>query len=117
MNLDDAIDAHAEWKTKLRSAINRREQVDAPTISSDNKCPLGQWLRGDAAGQYASLASYADCVAKHAEFHRCAGNVATKINAGKFAEAEAMLADGTPYSIASNAAQVAIIILRRDARL
>lgn len=117
MNLDHAIAAHAEWKIKLRSAIEKREQLDVATISSDNMCPLGQWLHGDAKGQYARLASYANCVAKHAEFHRCAGNVASKINSGKFAEAEAMLAARAPYLTASSAVGVAIIIFRREAGL
>jgi methyl-accepting chemotaxis protein len=117
MNLDNAIAAHVEWKTKLRSAIQKKEQLDAVSISLDNKCPLGQWLHGEAKAQYARLTSYGTCVAKHAEFHRCAGKVAIKINAGNYTEAEAMLASGTPYTAASNAVGVAIISLRKEARI
>jgi methyl-accepting chemotaxis protein len=117
MNLDDAIAAHAEWKTKLRRAIQKKEPLDVASISSDNKCPLGQWLHGEARGQYARLTSYGTCVANHAEFHRCAGKVATKINAGNYTEAEAMLANGTPYAAASSAVGVAIIGLRKEANL
>ena len=117
MNLDNAIAAHAEWKTKFRSAIQKKEQLDATTISMDNKCPLGQWLHGEAKGQYSRLTSYGTCVAKHAEFHRCAGKVAARINAGNFAEAEAMLANDTPYAAASSAVGVAIIGLRKEAKI
>jgi methyl-accepting chemotaxis protein len=117
MNLDDAITAHAEWKMKLRRAIQAKESLDVASISSDDKCPLGQWLHGEAKGRYARLTSYGTCLANHAEFHRCAGKVATTINAGNYSEAEAMLANGTPYAAASNAVGVAIIGLRREASL
>ena len=115
MNLDDAIAAHAEWKTKLRGAIRRREQLDAASISLDNKCPLGQWLHGEAKAKYGRLTSYGTCVDRHAEFHRCAGQVATNINAGNTTEAEAMLENGTPYADASSAVGVAILRLRKEA--
>jgi hypothetical protein len=117
MDLNNAIAAHSEWKTKFRLAIQKKEQLDAASISLDNKCPLGQWLHGDANAQYARLASYDACIAKHAEFHRCAGTVAKAINDGKFTEAEAMLAAGTPYTEASSAVAVAIMALRREARI
>ena len=117
MDLDHAIAAHAEWKTKFRLAIQKKEQLDAMSIALDNKCPLGHWLHGEASGQYARLASYGGCIAKHAEFHRCAGTVAKAINAGKYAEAETMLAGGTRYADASSAVAVAIMALRREARI
>ncbi len=117
MDLDNAIAAHSEWKTKFRVAIQKKEQLDAISISLDNKCPLGQWLHGEGKGQYARLASYGGCIAKHAEFHRCAGSVAKAINAGKYTEADAMLTAGTSYSDASSAVAVAIMALRREARI
>ena len=117
MNLDNAIAAHAEWKTKFRSAIQKKEQLDAASIALDDKCPLGTWLHGEAKGQYARLASYGTCLARHAEFHQHAGKVATKINAGRYSEAEAMLGADTPYTTASNAVGVAIIGLRKQASL
>ena len=117
MNLDTAIAAHAEWKTKLRSAIQKNEQLDVTVISADNKCPLGQWLHGEAKAKYGNLATHRSCVARHAEFHRSAGAVARTINGAKFAEAEAMLAAGTAYSAASSAVGVAILALRKEAGL
>ena len=117
MNLDNAIAAHAEWKTKFRSAIQKKEQLDAASIALDNKCPLGQWLHGEAKAKYAGLKSHGVCLAKHAEFHKCAGQVAGTINAGKYAEAEAMIEGGTPFSTASSAVGVAIIGLRKEATL
>lgn len=48
MDLNNAIAKHSEWKTKLRSAITRKETLDASTISKDNCCDLGKWLHGEA---------------------------------------------------------------------
>ena len=115
MNLEDAIAAHAEWKMKLRRAIQHKERLDVAGLSVDNKCPLGQWLHGEAKVRYSELEAYRACVAKHAEFHRCAGLVASAINAGNYTDAEGMLANGTPYADASIAATVAIMGLRKQA--
>jgi methyl-accepting chemotaxis protein len=117
MNLENAIAAHAEWKTKFRSAIEKKEKLDAASISQDNKCPLGQWLHGEAKAKYAGLRSHGVCLAKHAEFHKCAGEVAKAINAGKYAEAESMIGGGTSFSAASSAVGVAIIGLRKEAAI
>jgi methyl-accepting chemotaxis protein len=115
MNLDTAISAHAEWKTKLRGAIQKKEQIDATGLASDNKCELGKWLHGEAKAKFGKLPSHAACVASHAEFHRAAGSVAQAINAGKYSDAETMLGASTPYSAASSAVGTAIIRLRKEA--
>ena len=91
--------------------------MDADTIAKDNCCDLGKWLHGEAKAKFASLASHADCVSRHAHFHAEAAKVAKTINARRFDQAEAMLGSGTGYSLASNAVGVAIIGLQRDARL
>lgn len=114
MNLDSAIQAHAEWKMKLRSAIAKKEKLDAGRICLDNVCPLGQWLHGEAKAAHGKLVSYAKCVEKHAAFHKEAGKVATAINAGKYVEAEAMLSNGTSYAAISGDVGTAIIGLRKE---
>ena len=117
MDLEKALTAHAEWKIKLRGAIHKKERLDEATIGSDRCCPLGQWLHGEAKQTYAKLPSHVACVARHAEFHRQAAAVAHSINGGKFAEAEAMLGNGSVYSSASNAVALAIMALRKEAKL
>lgn len=117
MDLEKALTAHAEWKIKLRGAIQKKEHLDASSISSDRCCPLGQWLHGEAKQTYAKLPTHVACVARHAEFHRAAGAIAHSINVGKYAEAEVMLANGSAYAAASNAVAMAIMALRREAKL
>ena len=41
IDLDAAVGAHAQWKIKLRAAIDRKDQLDAVTIGKDNCCDLG----------------------------------------------------------------------------
>jgi hypothetical protein len=117
MDLETAIQAHGEWKLKLRGAIQKKEQLDAASIAKDNVCPLGQWLHGEAKAKYAAAKTYASCVDKHATFHREAGKVAAAINVGKYDDASAMLAAGTSYAAASSAVATAIIDLRKEAKL
>lgn len=113
MNLDDAIKAHTEWKIKLRTAIQAKQQLDATTIARDNACPLGQWLHGEAKTRHSTLSSYVTCVREHAAFHAQAGRVAAAINAGKYSEADAMLAAGTQYAAASTAVSAAVREFRK----
>jgi len=117
LNLDKAISAHADWKMKFRNAIAKQEKLDDATIRVDNACPLGKWLHGEAKAAHGKLASYGNCLKKHAAFHREAGKIAALINAGKYSEAEAMMASGTPYAAASGEVGVAVIGFRKEAKL
>ena len=113
MDLNTALQAHSEWKVKLRMAIAKQEQLDADTIARDNCCALGKWLHGEAAGLYSRLPGYKDCVAKHASFHKEAGAVARCINAGQYDKAESMLNAGSPFAAATSAVGAAIMGLRK----
>ena len=117
MDLDSSIGKHAEWKMKFRNAISKQEQMDAATLAKDNCCDLGKWLHGEAKTSFSRLTSHAECIKKHASFHVEAGKVATAINAKKYAEAEAMIAGGTSYAQASSAVGVAIMQLKKEAKL
>ena len=115
MNLDNAVQTHAQWKTKLSSAISKHEQMDLITLSRDDCCELGQWLHGEGKSRYGRLASHADCIHKHLVFHSEVTKVAKAVNAQQFATAEGMLSASTPYAKASSALSVAFLQLRKDA--
>jgi hypothetical protein len=117
MDLNKAIEKHAEWKLKFRMAISKQEAMDVVTISKDDCCELGKWLHGDSKAKLGKFASHSDCMGKHAIFHVEAGKVAKTINAKKYAEAEAMLGVGTPYTVASSAVAVTIMRLKKEASL
>lgn len=113
MNLDDAVSAHAQWKTKFRTAITKHETLDAATITKDNCCELGKWLHGEGKSLYSSKVEFTALIEKHKGFHGEAGKVAVAINAKKFPEAEAMLGGGTPFGAASTEVGVAIGRLKK----
>jgi methyl-accepting chemotaxis protein len=114
MDLSTAIQKHAEWKTKFRSAMMKHEQLDVATIAKDNCCDLGKWLHGEAKDQYGQLGSHMECVKKHAEFHTEAATVALEINKKDYPKAETMLAVGTSYTTASTAVGNAIMRLKKE---
>jgi Chemoreceptor zinc-binding domain len=117
MDLDTAIEKHAEWKLKFRSAISKREQLDATAIAKDDRCELGRWLHGEAKQLLGKRPSYSACLNKHAAFHSEAAKVAELINAGRYEEAERMLSSGTPYMLASSSVGVAIMNLKLELEL
>ena len=115
MNLDNAVQTHAQWKTKLRGAIAKHEQLDLVSLSRDDQCELGQWLHGEGRSSYGRLKSHADCVHKHVEFHREVTKVASAVNTKQFDVAENMLGAGTPYAKASSALSVSFLQMRKEA--
>ena len=101
MNFDEAITAHSQWKIRLQGVIagDGRETLDPQVVGLDNKCPLGQWIHGDAK-QHAALAEYAELVREHAAMHQCAAKVLRMVEAGKREEAK-KLVDGGEFHDAS----------------
>lgn len=115
MSLDTAIQKHVDWKIKFRSAITKKETLDAATISKDNCCEFGKWLHGDGKTQYGKLDSFKTCLSKHAAFHIEAGKLASAINAGKFAEAEATLgSNSSAFSTISSEVVTSIMRLKKE---
>ena len=82
MNLDNAIQAHANWRAKLRTAVTQRESLDADTVSRDDCCELGKWLHGAGGSQYGGKPSFVNLLESHRQFHQEAGKVARLINQG-----------------------------------
>jgi methyl-accepting chemotaxis protein len=111
-----AVEAHRAWKVKLRSAIAKKEKLDAATIKRDDCCPLGKWLHGEGGGRWGTRAAFVELVDKHREFHLAAGEVAEIINRGAYEQAERLLGGGTRFAEASNATVAAIQRAQRELR-
>jgi Chemoreceptor zinc-binding domain len=116
MDLNAAIQKHAEWKFKFRNALHTNETMDAVAISKDNNCEFGKWLHGEAIASHGKSTSYAKCVANHAAFHVEAGRIATVINARKKDEAERMLSPSSVFSEISRKIGICIVELKNEAR-
>ncbi|MEZ5646424.1 MAG: methyl-accepting chemotaxis protein [Burkholderiaceae bacterium] len=100
INVDSFIDAHRQWKVKLRDAIENRETVDVATLSRDDCCALGKWLHGDGQ-RLAARASFSELVDRHRHFHQVAAGVGELVNGRRFQDATDALAPGTPFSTAT----------------
>jgi methyl-accepting chemotaxis protein len=101
VDVDVFIDAHRQWKVKLRDAIENREKVDAATLARDDCCALGKWIHGDGQ-RLGAKPGFVDLIDRHKRFHTIAGGVAEKINQRQYREAEDALAPGTPFSAATS---------------
>jgi methyl-accepting chemotaxis protein len=112
MDLNIAIQKHAEWKFKFREALHNHQTMEASTIGKDNQCELGKWLHGEAQALYSKHPEFAPCVNAHAAFHAEAGKVAAQVTAGKIEVVELMLASNSSFSEASKKVSVCIIALK-----
>lgn len=115
MDLNTAIQKHAEWKFKFRSAVHDNETLDAAAISKDNNCEFGKWLHGEAKAIFGKSAKYAQCVADHAAFHVEAGKVAAAVNTKKNDDVEQMIASGSAFAETSRKVGVSIVELKNEA--
>ena len=72
MDFDAAMNAHMDWKLKLRSYIARPDgSLNSATVAKDNECALGKWIYGEGKA-YASIPEYSELKSEHAKFHKCA---------------------------------------------
>ncbi|CAD5374589.1 Methyl-accepting chemotaxis sensory transducer [Rubrivivax sp. A210] len=113
-DFDQAIDAHRQWKVKLRSAIAGHEKLDADKICRDDQCPLGKWLHGDGGQRWGGRPRFVELMDKHAGFHRAAGAVALTINSGRYEQAERLMGGDSDFSRASIAVSTALAAARRE---
>ena len=114
INLDNAIKAHADWRSRLRTAAGKREQLDADTIGRDDCCELGKWLHGEGGKRYGAHVSFPALVDAHKAFHVEAGKVARSVNQGDAGKAEAMLEGGTPFASTSSEVGRLIVQLKKE---
>ena len=117
IDLDGALKKHQDWKVKLRTAISKRETLDAVTISKDNCCDFGKWLYDEnCRKKVGHLQSYQDCLTNHTAFHLAAGKVAEVINAKKYDEASEMLGNQGDFAKASNQVGSSIMRLKKETK-
>ena len=112
MNFEKAIQAHARWKNKLAIYIAKPDRsIDAGSTSRDDRCDLGKWLHGNGR-KYASLPEFGRLVDDHAHFHRTAGDIIRKADAGQIGGEEVALGARSDYAAASSAVVRAIMNIK-----
>lgn len=114
-DFSQAVGKHLEWKTRLRNAALRGEQLDAATIARDDCCPLGQWLHGDGR-RWSTRPRFTTLVQEHAGFHRAAGQVAQLVNRGDREGAFRLLHEGSTFAGITQQVVMAIKALQAEIR-
>lgn len=107
----EAIDTHVRWKERLQAQIagTGKEDLQAEAVARDDRCALGQWILGIGGERFGGSAAFETLKARHAEFHRCAGEVLAT-GAAERARALHMLEEGA-YPEASLRVTEAIVDL------
>ncbi len=93
--------SHLNWKKKLHASIEDGSIKDLSnkTISNDDQCAFGQWLREE--GQIFSKVSGFDAlVHTHTQFHQCSGHVVELVKNNNKAAALKQLTHGHYANIA-----------------
>jgi methyl-accepting chemotaxis protein len=114
--LDTAIKAHAQWKDRLKGAVETRTSDIAPDQAClDNRCQFGKWIYGEGAATPLPErgADYERVRQLHAEFHRCAGDTLRKALAGDRAGYERDTAPSGPFHVVSTELTGALLSWRR----
>lgn len=114
-DFSSAIEAHRQWKVRLRSAITEHGQLDAQTLCRDDRCPLGQWLHGPGGARWGQRPLFVELVERHATFHRTAADVAQTINRGQYDEARRLIGAGSAFTQVST--EVASLLTRAKREL
>lgn len=70
----NAMDAHAKWKLRLRTAMaTRHSDISPEHAACDDRCEFGKWLYGDAISPEMRETTPFVVVRKlHADFHQVA---------------------------------------------
>ncbi|MFA6015314.1 MAG: methyl-accepting chemotaxis protein [Gallionellaceae bacterium] len=112
-HFDDAIAAHIKWKLRLGQFIDGTgtEKLDKATVCKDNLCALGKWIYGDGE-KHKNAANYGELLTKHANFHRCAGEVVAKVDAKDKAGAKSILAG--EFAVSAKETVTAIMNLKKE---
>ncbi|MCF8152200.1 MAG: CZB domain-containing protein [Burkholderiaceae bacterium] len=107
-----AVDTHIKWKSRLQACIKGEsaETLTVDTASRDDQCTVGQWIHGIGGARFGDLPAFLTVKARHADFHRCAGDVLAHAERGEQAQALHMLENG-PFAEASDRVVEAIVVL------
>jgi len=93
-----AITAHGVFKVKLGQLVETGgKEMTVAMATSDNECPLGQWLYNGLDPAVKASEKYKAVVDFHAKFHRAAGEIVALSLARKRDEALAAMEMGTTF--------------------
>jgi hypothetical protein len=81
--IDAALHAHAAWRKHFKDYLSGRASFDTKLAGVTDQCDFGRWLA--AEGHRLMPGEIHDQIAEaHAEFHRVAGEIVSKIKEKRF---------------------------------
>lgn len=108
-SLDKAIVAHAQWKFKIRAALDTgKTEVNPIHAGKDNECEFGKWLYSLPPSDQANP-HFQEVRKLHAEFHRLAARCITMATTGQKLVVEKSLHPGGDFSIATTGLTKAVM--------
>lgn len=110
--LDQAINAHSQWKVKLLTAVNGGELPDKAQCGVDNQCDLGKWIYGEGRLKHSALGEFAVLRDAHKHFHQAVGSVVDLVAQKKVADAAKNIHEGE-FSVKSREVVMAIMKLKK----
>jgi hypothetical protein len=112
VDINSAIQAHVNWKTKLAIYIARPDHsLKASEVSHHEQCELGRWLAGEGR-KFAAMPEYTQLAADHARFHHAAAEVIRKADAGERVQEDIALGGKSEYAAASNAVVTSLMKIK-----
>ncbi len=112
MNFDEALKTHVGWKMKLQGYLTKPDgSINVAELTADNRCELGKWIYGEGS-HYAGVPEYRTLKNEHARFHKAAGSVVNRANAGQKVQGEIELGSSSEFASASQGVVSAIMMLR-----
>jgi hypothetical protein len=94
-----AVLAHGEWKSRLRQAIaTGHSDFRVEVVQQDNACAFGKWLYDEGHRSFPSSSDYEDVRRLHAEFHKEGSRVLALAVSGKAEDASKAMGMGLPFS-------------------
>jgi len=110
--LDDAIEAHRQWREKLKVAAATGEPLDAASLRRNDCCDLGKWIHAKGRQLYGSKPEFVKLMARHNDFHLVASMVANSINDREYTDLQKVLNGNSQFAQASLDVETAVMTLK-----
>lgn len=115
MDFESAIQAHSNWKMKLKNYLAKPDgSIDVNQLSKDNVCPLGCWLHGGESQKFKHLEDFKKLMTSHGAFHKAAADIVRRKDRGEEIAADIALGGDAPFSKYSKEVVSLLMSLKRQ---
>jgi CheY-like chemotaxis protein len=112
MQLAQAIEAHRQWREKLKAAVAAAETLDPHLLRRTDCCELGNWLHTRGRQMYGTKPEFVKLMTSHNDFHYSASMAAHAVNERECANTEKLIDGHSQFAQTSIELEVAIMKLQ-----